>query len=160
LLNVPVKSARYAGKRIEQTFEDAMEALEKAAKQPMGPPREIQKVMAEIQGKQHLEQLRAQVDRHQELEEGCDILPGGGARGASASPGRSVPALAAGLRRPGALAFPEAAVLAGQRLPARVRAVPFRALAPEVALVRVPLELEEERQDLGVGHLGRGLARR
>lgn len=52
------KSAR----PIEQAFEDAMDALQKAASQPKGPPPEIQKAQAEGQVKIHVAQMQANLD--------------------------------------------------------------------------------------------------
>jgi hypothetical protein len=46
---------------VEQTFEDMMEALEKAAKQPKGPPPEVAKAQAEGQIQMQLEQLKGKV---------------------------------------------------------------------------------------------------
>ena len=48
---------------IEQAFEDAMEALEKAAKQPKGPPPEILKAQAEGDVKIKVATMQAQLDK-------------------------------------------------------------------------------------------------
>lgn len=52
------KSAR----PIEQAFEDAMDALQKAASQPKGPPPEVQKAMAEGQVKLTIAAQQAKLD--------------------------------------------------------------------------------------------------
>jgi hypothetical protein len=56
---------------VEQTFEDMMHAIEEAAKQPRGPPPEVQKAQMEAQAKVQVAQQTSQIElqaRQQQLQ--------------------------------------------------------------------------------------------